>query len=271
MVKRLFTFGCSFTRYYWPTWADILGQEYDEFENWGNGGIGNRAILERLTECVVNNKITADDTIIIQWSDLHRFDIHKPRPELPEGWAQGGNMLTAPDFEKSWISSIWSEQSFVMHTLNFIKLSITLLESLPCTWYMTSMHDISMDLNRWPSAFKNYQPLLKHKNFLSPMDSFFSQYDFPRKQLIDIDEKPQLDEHPVPIAHYAWLAEILAPKLNKSPNEQWAIKANTVLFDHCKYYTKLHDDFEKKMGWYARKNWILGCIDTDYASSKSLQ
>ena len=32
MVKRLFTFGCSFTRYYWPTWADMLGQEYDEFE-----------------------------------------------------------------------------------------------------------------------------------------------------------------------------------------------------------------------------------------------
>ena len=271
MSKRLFTFGCSFTRYYWPTWADMLGREYDEFENWGNGGIGNRAILERLTECIVNNKITADDTIIVQWSDLHRFDMHKPRPGLPEGWAQGGNMLAAPDFNKCWIGSIWEEQSYVMHTLNFIKLAITLLESLPCTWYMTSLYDISLDLNRWPSSFKNYLPVLQHKNFLPPMDSFFSQYAFPRKTLIDIDEKTQLDEHPTPIAHYAWLAEILAPKLNKTPDEQWAITANSVLFDHCKYYTKLHDDFEKKMGWYARANWILGCIDTDYASSKSLQ
>jgi hypothetical protein len=75
----------------------------------------------------------------------------------------------------------------------------------------------------------------------------------------------------VPIAHYAWLAEVLAPKLNKTPDEQWALTVNSVLFDHCKYYTRLHDDFNKKAGWNARGNWILGCIDTDYASSKSLQ
>ena len=271
MSYRLFTFGCSFTRYYWPTWADMLGREYTEFENWGNGGLGNRAILERLTECVVNNKITANDTIIVQWSDLHRFDMHKPKPGLPEGWAQGGNMLAAPDFENCWISSVWNEQSYVMHTLNFIKLAITLLESLPCKWYMTSLYDITADLKRYPRAFKNYLPMFSHKNFLQPMHSFFSQYDFPKKTLVDIKDKKQIDEHPSPIAHYAWLAEVLAPLLDKSPNEEWAITANTVLFDHCKYYSKLHDDFQKKMSWDARANWILGCVDTDYASSKSLQ
>ena len=271
MSDRLFTFGCSFTRYYWPTWADMLGREYTEFENWGNGGLGNRAILERLTECVVNNKITANDTIIVQWSDLHRFDMHKPKPELPEGWAQGGNMLAAPDFENCWISSVWNEQSYVMHTLNFIKLAITLLESLPCKWYMTSLYDITADLKRYPRAFKNYLPMFSHKNFLQPMNSFFAQYDFPKKTLIDVKNKKQIDEHPSPIAHYAWLAEVLAPLLDKSPSEEWAITANTVLFDHCKYYSKLHDDFQKKMSWDARANWILGCVDTDYASSKSLQ
>lgn len=271
MASRLFTFGCSFTRYYWPTWADMLGREYDEFENWGNGGIGNRAILERLTECMVNNKITAQDTIIVQWSDLHRFDMHKPRPGLPEGWAQGGNMLAAPDFKKSWISSIWEEQSYVMHTLNFIKLAITLLESLPCTWYMTSLHDITTDLNRWPTTFKNYIPLFQHENFLPPMDSFFTQYEFPRKTLIDTDGTNQVDEHPIPLAHYAWLTEVLSPKLSKITDEQWALQANTVLFNHCKYYSKLHDDFEKQMEWLARGNWVRGCIDTNYASSKSLQ
>jgi hypothetical protein len=271
MASRLFTFGCSFTRYYWPTWADMLGREYDEFENWGNGGIGNRAILERLTECVINNKITSNDTIVVQWSDLHRFDMHKPMPGLPEGWAQGGNMLTAPDFDKCWIGSVWDEQSYVMHTLNFIKLAITLLESLPCTWYMTSLHDITVDLNRWPHTFKNYLPLFQHANFIPPMDLFFSQYEFPKKTLIDIDSNTQTDEHPTPMAHYAWLAEVLAPKLNKIPSEKWAMDANSVLFDHCKYYSKLHDDFEKQMKWLARANWIRGCVDTNYASSKSLE
>jgi len=197
--------------------------------------------------------------------------MHKPRPGLPEGWAQGGNMLAAPDFEKSWISSIWEEQSYVMHTLNFIKLAITLLESLPCTWYMTSLHDITTDLNRWPTTFKNYIPLFQHENFLPPMDSFFTQYEFPRKTLIDTDGTNQVDEHPIPLAHYAWLTEVLSPKLSKITDEPWALQANTVLFNHCKYYSKLHDDFEKQMKWLARGNWVRGCIDTNYASSKSLQ
>jgi len=36
-MKRLFTFGCSFTHFDWPTWANLLGldNEYDLCENWG--------------------------------------------------------------------------------------------------------------------------------------------------------------------------------------------------------------------------------------------
>ena len=29
--KRLFTFGCSLTKYKWQTWADILGELAEEF------------------------------------------------------------------------------------------------------------------------------------------------------------------------------------------------------------------------------------------------
>ena len=37
-MTRLFTFGCSFTQYWWPTWADILGYQHDFYENWGRCG-----------------------------------------------------------------------------------------------------------------------------------------------------------------------------------------------------------------------------------------
>ena len=43
--KRAFVFGCSFTQYYWPTWADILGREFNKFENWGQCGGGNQFIF----------------------------------------------------------------------------------------------------------------------------------------------------------------------------------------------------------------------------------
>ena len=50
--KRLFTFGCSFTQYNWPTWADILGrslhQEGWEFHNIGRAGTGNMQIMKTI-------------------------------------------------------------------------------------------------------------------------------------------------------------------------------------------------------------------------------
>ena len=56
--SRLFVFGCSFTMYEWPTYADFLGYEFDQFENWGFPGLGNRAIAERVAECHIKNNFT---------------------------------------------------------------------------------------------------------------------------------------------------------------------------------------------------------------------
>ena len=54
-MRRLFTFGCSFTAYGpIPTWADFLGLEFEQYENWGMSGIGNRGIAERVAECQFN-------------------------------------------------------------------------------------------------------------------------------------------------------------------------------------------------------------------------
>ena len=42
MYSRFFAFGCSFTSYYWPTWADIIGQEFsDRYYNLAMCGAGN--------------------------------------------------------------------------------------------------------------------------------------------------------------------------------------------------------------------------------------
>ena len=41
--KRVFAFGCSFTCYRWPTWADLIGKQCEgaEFRNYGKSGAGN--------------------------------------------------------------------------------------------------------------------------------------------------------------------------------------------------------------------------------------
>ena len=73
-MKRLYTFGCSFTNYKWPTWADILSKEFEYFENWGRPGAGNSYITNAVVEASIKNKFTKDDTIMIMWSSMTRED-----------------------------------------------------------------------------------------------------------------------------------------------------------------------------------------------------
>ena len=140
-MRRLFTFGCSFTYFYWPTHADLLGEQYDELHNWGLSGLGNRAICERLSECVMHNQFTADDVIIVQWTDFHRYDWHNPN-SFGEfcNWRTGGNIWSKP-VEIEWIKDTWDEFSYTLHSMNFIHLGNQLTKHLPCKVYHTSMID----------------------------------------------------------------------------------------------------------------------------------
>lgn len=146
-MKRLFTFGCSYTSYSWPTWANILQAEFDESQNWGFSGIGNRGIAERVAECHVKNIFTPDDVVIVQWSTHLRNDWFSMTslPERGPGWKTSGsifNYLNDTIYDKKWVNTFFYEPAYIMHTLNNIVLVQQLLESIGCTWYMTSIGDI---------------------------------------------------------------------------------------------------------------------------------
>lgn len=73
----LYTFGCSLTRYHYPTWADIIGREFPAHQNWGRPGAGNNYILSALTRCHLENHITPQDRVIIAWTGLARIDYYQ--------------------------------------------------------------------------------------------------------------------------------------------------------------------------------------------------
>jgi hypothetical protein len=84
-MKRLYTFGCSVTQFIWPTWADILGREFDSFENWGKAGSGNLYIFNSVLECIKRNNLTNKDTVIIMWSGITRVDYYHTNDWQPQG------------------------------------------------------------------------------------------------------------------------------------------------------------------------------------------
>ena len=130
-LKRLFTFGCSFTNYNWPTWADILGTEFSEFENWGQTGAGNYFIFNSLIECNLRNNISKDDVVCIMWTNVAREDTY-----VDGTWVTKGNLLN--DKDKNVIDSVNYRGSYI-RDLSLIYAANALLKSIGCKYYFFSM------------------------------------------------------------------------------------------------------------------------------------
>ena len=137
-VNRLFTFGCSFTQYFWPTWADIVANCFEYSENWGRPGAGNFYIYNALIECNIRNKITADDTVAIMWTNVSREDRYRNG-----AWVVAGNIYTQNTHPKKWVKYWADTRGYYIRDLSLIYSTKKLLESIGCKFYFMSMVDIN--------------------------------------------------------------------------------------------------------------------------------
>ena len=75
MKKRFFAFGCSFTYWHEPTWADFVGANFEEYYNYGHAGISNQLIMNRFIEVDDHFKFNSEtDMVIIALTGLGRFN-----------------------------------------------------------------------------------------------------------------------------------------------------------------------------------------------------
>jgi hypothetical protein len=101
---RIFCFGCSWTHYKWPSWADIVRYSTDKpVYNWGLRGIGNVGIMHRIMECDLANKFTERDLILVQWSTWTREDRY-----LKNKWQAGGAIFHNNFYDKGFVNKYWS-------------------------------------------------------------------------------------------------------------------------------------------------------------------
>jgi hypothetical protein len=230
-MRRLFTFGCSYTSWNWPTWADILGLEYDVHENWGHAGLGNRAIAERVAECHVKNNFTKDDTIFVQWSSHLRYDWLKFNSVEP--WQTKGSIFSYQNektFDKKWVDTFYDEKALFLHTLNNIILTKGLLDSIDCEYYFTSISDIKTlgtdiphqkghgeNLRNTPEladAFTEYEVpeyrnVLQGREWLEPLG--LHAWNRPNESWWFENDKGEkwIELHPSPSQHLSWVDSVL--------------------------------------------------------------
>jgi len=114
--NRIFTFGCSWTKYCWPTWADMFRYTTASpiLHNWGFPGIGNVGILYKMIECDLKNNFQEDDLIIVQWSAWTRED------RYVDCWQTYGNVFNNPFYTEEFTKNYWSWDNDVIKNASSI-------------------------------------------------------------------------------------------------------------------------------------------------------
>lgn len=246
--SRLFTFGCSFTQYHWPTWADILGQETQEFQNWGQKGAGNDFILNRLMECHQRNTIDKNDLVVVMWSGHTREDHY-----YNHRWWLNGNVYTASlgqqsgqPYSAKWLDQFRSNDGYLLKTLNYITAAKLALDAMGCEYYFLSMVDIG-DVEFQGSVKPNAEILEPYREILNLIKpSIHSQIynkDWLSQPCAQIQweghQQKRSDPHPTPARHRDYLNKTFPDlRLSKGTEEfvdHWEQRVlNLTIDDHAK-------------------------------------
>jgi len=212
-MRRLFTFGCSFTEYAWPTWADILSKDYDFFLNYGKSGAGNMYISAAVAEASIANNFNKDDTVAVMWTNCTREDRY-----LNNGWQSYGNIYTAKkpyELSEDWITKYITPRGCYVRDFANIHLTKKLLDSIGCKYIMFKMVDFESWDQYTNAKTENIKDILEHYKEtilavkLSVHKTVFNYNWYCKNpwKIIGADQRP--DAHPTPKEHLEYLKLVL--------------------------------------------------------------
>ena len=115
-MARLFTFGCSFTSYMWPTWANIIAFDQQlELKNFAIAGMGNVGIMQRVLEADLKYKFTSEDKIMIMWTSWSRED-----KIIRNRYQCNGSIFSHNNYR--WLRQNWSMENDIVKNISAIHI-----------------------------------------------------------------------------------------------------------------------------------------------------
>jgi len=127
--KRFFAFGCSFTGYIWPTWADVLAAEmpHTEYYNFGKSGAGNSFIISRLVESNLKLNFNKNDLVIIMYSTFCREDRY-----ISNQWQNPGNIFTQGFYDNEFVNKYADPKGYFLRDMNLMTTALGYYNNLLC-------------------------------------------------------------------------------------------------------------------------------------------
>ena len=212
-VKRLFAFGCSFTKYFWSCWPEIVGEDLDiPFYNYGQSGAGNQYIANMIIQADLQHKFTEDDLVMVCWTNVSRED-----KWVNGAWTTPGNIYTQTVYHSDYVKKWADPLGYLLRDCATISLVNGYLQNTNCQYHFFSMCDLhhTFDLNENNKINDNmndvYQRLCDMYNHILMMPSFYDLvwhndiHEYKFKSMKQIYGDYFDDGHPSPLDHLNFL------------------------------------------------------------------
>jgi len=215
---RIWTFGCSFTEYCWPTWADIIIHQGESIGahgyNLGRCGAGNQYIASRIWECNARYKFTNDDWVFISWSGMNREDRYLDQ----SGWQTLGN-INLEVYNEDFVRNIASEKHFAMRDCMLISSTINGLKNL-------GVNVINWTMNPYKQMVDCYA-FHTASSMVDVIDTYNLKFDIPPLMEIinTLDQSFLAGEKRIPVT---WDGEHVIPEWHPTPEEHMMIVENYI-------------------------------------------
>ena len=239
--KRVFTFGCSFTLYCCPTWADLLFLEMPDAEhyNFGQGGSGNTLISNRIVQANLKYKLCETDLVIVLYTSPLREDRW-----INGSWHPHGNIFNQRYYDKSFVKNYCDPVGLMLKDASTVELSRHYVDNLPCDTVQLLAANIHRDLM--------FDLTVKEKEVLDRVLALFATtYDsFPKRRIpkdtrgFNIREENgsvRWDSHPNPNEHLAFMKAVGLP--TGPASEEYAAKATEFVLAEPRSHDELAEQF----------------------------
>lgn len=248
MSARFFSFGCSFTQYSWPTWADILGRDYEHFENWGSAGAGNHFIFYSLIEAIGRRKIAAGDTVGIMWTSTHREDRF-----IKGKWQLTGSVYCS-SLPQEYIDNWTDSNHYLLTSVKLIAAAKKILDALGSKYWFFSM--VPLNDSHEPTTKKPYKFIPRIESGVSNL--YKSALDTVRPSMYEAIFNYDWDSRntPIPAAQQAQI-NMFRSDYEKVADIEWPAFDDFMCDNLCHMQTAVRDKISKDFRFFERRNKIL--------------
>ena len=144
LPKRFFAFGCSFTKWAWPTWADIISCDLKiPIYNYGRGGAGNQFIFNTIMQADNRFHFTNEDLVMVCWTNVSREDRYASNQ-----WWTPGNIYSQNTYDSNYIEKWADPLGYCIRDFATIKVVSDFLDYKNIPHHFLKMIDMEI-LDQW--------------------------------------------------------------------------------------------------------------------------